>query len=118
MLETMPIQEKAQVQPVPASSKAEDPTTAAAAKSSGEAREEKQPDKDDVIELAANVKQNLKVIHDVDLQFSVHDASGQIMVTVREEATGEVIREIPPSEILNLAAKFDDMVGLLLDQKG
>ncbi|MFH1991817.1 MAG: flagellar protein FlaG [Pseudomonadota bacterium] len=67
--------------------------------------------------LAADVQKNLKVMHNVDLQFSVHEASGQTMIIVREESTGEVIREIPPEEILNLAAKFDEMIGLLFDKK-
>jgi len=40
------------------------------------------------------------------------------MVTVREESTGEVIREIPPSEMLDLAARIDEMVGLLFHQTG
>ncbi len=60
----------------------------------------------------------MKFISDVDLQFSVHEASGQVVVVVREESTGKVIREIPSTEVLNLAAKFDDMVGMLLDKKG
>ncbi|UCH01215.1 MAG: flagellar protein FlaG, partial [Deltaproteobacteria bacterium] len=37
---------------------------------------------------------------------------------VMEGSTGEVIREIPPVEILNLAAKLDEMVGLIFDQRG
>ena len=69
-------------------------------------------------EAVADIQKNLGMIHDVDLQFSVHEASGEIMVTVREESSGEVIREIPPSEMLDLAAKLGEMVGLLFDQTG
>jgi flagellar protein FlaG len=69
-------------------------------------------------ELVVSVQKNLKLIHDVDLQFSVHEASGEIMVTVSDQSTGEVIREIPPSEILNLSARLEQMVGLIFDQKG
>jgi flagellar protein FlaG len=68
-------------------------------------------------EVVGDIQRNLNMIHDVDLQFTVHEASGEIMVTVREESTGEVIREIPPSEMLDLAAKLGEMVGLLFDQK-
>ena len=66
----------------------------------------------------AHIQKNLSMIHNVDLQFSVHEDSGEIMVTVREESTGEVIREIPPSEMLDLAARIDEMVGLLFHQTG
>ena len=77
-----------------------------------------EPSVADLKELAADVQENLKVINDVDLQFSVHEASGQMMVEVREESTGKLIREIPAKEVLNLAAKFDEMVGLIMDRKG
>jgi len=76
------------------------------------------PDSDRLTELAADAQRNLKLMHNVDLQFSVHKASGQMMVIVREESTGKVIREIPPKEVLNLAAKFDELAGMLLDKKG
>jgi uncharacterized FlaG/YvyC family protein len=69
-------------------------------------------------DLAAEVQKNLKAMHDVDLKFSVHKSSGRIMVTIINETTGEKIREIPPTELLNLAAKFEEMIGILFDQKG
>jgi len=78
----------------------------------------KEPDLSRLTELVANVQKNLKMMHRVNLQFSVHKASGEIMVTVTDESTGEVIREIPPSEMLNIAAKLDAMIGLIFDQKG
>lgn len=68
--------------------------------------------------VVASVQKNLGMIHDVDLQFTVHEATGEMMVIVKEESTGEIIREIPPAEALNLAAKLNAMVGLLFDQKG
>jgi len=72
----------------------------------------------DLEELAADVQKNLNIMHNVDLRFSVHKASGQIMVTVIDESTGKVVREIPQSEILELAAKMDEMVGMIFDKKG
>lgn len=35
------------------------------------------------------------------------------MITVRGEATGEVIGEIPRSELLHPAATIDEMIGIL-----
>ena len=78
----------------------------------------KSPDLPDLEEMAADVKKNLNIMHNVDLRFSVHKASGQIMVTVIDESTGKVVREIPQSEILELAAKMDEMVGMIFDKKG
>jgi len=78
----------------------------------------KSPDLPDLEELAANVLKNLNIMHNVDLQFSVHKASGEMMITVVDEITGEVVREIPSQEILELAAKMDEMVGMIFDQTG
>ncbi len=84
----------------------------------GAAKPAQKPDSDRLTKLVADVQHNLKLMHNVDLQFSVHKASGQMMVVVREESTGKVIREIPPKEVLNLAAKFHELAGMLLDKKG
>ena len=78
---------------------------------------EEKPDFSDIANLVADAQRNLNVMHDIALKFSVHNSSGQTIVTVADKTTGEVIREIPSSEILNLAAKLDEMVGVLFDQK-
>ena len=78
----------------------------------------KRTDLPDLAELAADVQKNLNIMHNVDLRFSVHKASGQMMITVIDESNGKVVREIPPSEILELAAKMDEMVGMIFDKKG
>jgi flagellar protein FlaG len=68
--------------------------------------------------ITSSLKQSFELIHQVDLQFSVHKASGRTVVTVTDALTGEVIREVPPAELLNLAARLDEMIGLLFDQMG
>lgn len=78
----------------------------------------KRADLPELEELAADVQKNLNIMHQVDLRFSVHKASGQMMITVIDESTGRVVREIPQSEILELAAKMDEMVGMIFDKKG
>jgi len=69
-------------------------------------------------ELATDVQKNMNIIHNVNLKFSVNKESGRVMVTVTDEATGEVIREIPPEEIVRFAEKFDEMVGMIFDKRG
>ena len=42
-----------------------------------------------------DVHKDLNIIHNnVDLRFSVHEASDKIMVTIIDESTGVIIREI------------------------
>ena len=50
-----------------------------------------------------------------DLRIQVHKATGIIMVKVISQDDGKVIREIPPEEVLNLAAKMEEMMGVLYD---
>ena len=78
----------------------------------------KQPDLVKASEIVADVQKNMDLIHDTDLQFSVHGASGKVMIIVRDEDSREIIREIPRKDALDLAAKLDAMVGLIFDQKG
>lgn len=75
----------------------------------------KKPDSQQIKALVEDVQNKL---NNVDLHFSVHQSSGTIMVTVTEKASGKVIREIPSSETLHLAAKLDEMVGIIFNQKG
>ena len=68
--------------------------------------------------LAEDAQKNIDIIHNVKLQFTVNKDSGRVVITVTDEATGEVVREIPPSELVKFADKFDEMVGMIFDQKG
>lgn len=65
--------------------------------------------------LLDDLEQDFKMIHNVGLQFSLHEATGRTMVKVINKDTDDLIREIPPEEILDLAAKLDEMVGVLFD---
>ena len=67
--------------------------------------------------MADDLQNNLKVLHDVNLQFTVHQATGQVIVAVTDRKSGELIREIPSSEMLKLSAKLEEMMGLIFDQK-
>jgi len=60
---------------------------------------------------------DLEMLHSVGLSFSKHEATGRTIVKVVNKDTDELIREIPSEQILNMAAKFDEMVGILFDTK-
>jgi flagellar protein FlaG len=51
-----------------------------------------------------------------DLHLKVHGDTGKIMVQVFAKSDGKLIREIPPEELLNLAAKMEEMVGVLFSK--
>jgi flagellar protein FlaG len=85
----------------------------------GEKQAEKESiklDSSQMSELVADIKNEM--IRNVGLQFVVHEDTGRVVVTVIDESTGKVIREIPPSEVLKLAANLDKTIGIIFDQKG
>jgi flagellar protein FlaG len=51
------------------------------------------------------------------LQFRVDDATGRMVVSVTDAATGEVIRQVPDEEALRMAERIDASIGALLDEK-
>jgi flagellar protein FlaG len=56
-------------------------------------------------------------LRNVNLNFSVNQSSGQIVISVVDKDTGEVIREIPPEVLQDLATRFQKSVGLVFDHK-
>ncbi len=67
--------------------------------------------------MAEDLQNNLKVLHNINLQFSVHQTSGQVIVAVTDKDSGELIREIPSRELLKLYDNLEEMMGMLFDQK-
>lgn len=97
---------------------ADSPTNAAAPVTT---MAETDPEKDleRVSELVDAVQDSMEKIQQKNnhLLFSVHEKTDQVMVRVTNQESGEVIREIPSQEFLDLAAKFEQMVGLMFDMK-
>ena len=51
---------------------------------------------------------------DRDLNISFHD-DGQVVVRVTDPKTGDVIRQIPPERVLEVAESLDKIVGLFVN---
>jgi len=68
-------------------------------------------------EVVAGQQNEVKGLRNVKLNFAVYEDSGEIMVTVVDQDTGKVIREIPTKEALDLAAKLEEVAGLIFDKK-
>jgi flagellar protein FlaG len=53
------------------------------------------------------------------LNFSVDDATGRTIITVMDAETGEIVRQIPPAELLNLARRMAESLSppILLDTR-
>ncbi len=51
------------------------------------------------------------------LRFEVMDNPKMIVVKVENKQTGEIIRQIPPEEIVRLARNIEKLLGFLMDEK-
>ncbi|MGD9160919.1 MAG: flagellar protein FlaG [Desulfobacteraceae bacterium] len=51
-----------------------------------------------------------------DIKIQVHGDTGDIVVKVISEESGKIIRQIPSEELLDLAARMEEISGTLFDQ--
>ncbi len=50
-------------------------------------------------------------------EFSIHEATKEIVVKVIDKDTNEIIREIPNEKILDMVAKMWEMAGIFVDER-
>jgi len=67
------------------------------------------------VDKAVEQLQRYAVLHNINLDFSVHKATGRTVIKVIDANTEKVVREIPPEEILNLLVSIEQMTGHLLN---
>jgi flagellar protein FlaG len=66
-------------------------------------------------ELEETLK-NVKKFSGENLDFSVHEATKQLFVTVTDKETGRIVKQLPSEDLLDLRSRMQQMVkGLLLD---
>lgn len=68
-------------------------------------------------EMLKELEQDIEVMHNIGLKFAKHNDTGRTMIKVLDKVSDELIREIPSEEVLNLAAKIEEMIGILFDKK-
>jgi flagellar protein FlaG len=51
------------------------------------------------------------------LQFRVDESTGQMVVSICDASTGEVIRQVPGEEALRIAQRIENQLSTMLDEK-
>lgn len=74
------------------------------------------PSKEEVSNQIEGLNKWLQV-NNTHLKFQLHEKLNEYYVSIVNEQTNEVIREIPSKKILDMVAKIHEMVGLLVDEK-
>ena len=67
-------------------------------------------------QLAAELSSALNQ-HEGDFSISVDEDSGMIVVRITDAVTGEIVKQIPPRELLEADRSMERIVGLLVDDR-
>lgn len=54
---------------------------------------------------------------DARLVFRVDGESGKLVAEIRDYATGELVRQIPPEELMRVSKVISEYLGLLVDER-
>jgi flagellar protein FlaG len=84
----------------------------APAESKGSERQGKNPDDEKVKAAAEDIQKFFQSVKR-NLEFSVDESSGKVVVKVIASYSGEVVRQIPNEEVLKLAESLSDAGSLL-----
>ena len=75
-----------------------------------------EPSSDELHSAIAHIKQVIEVASGRQLSFSVDDTGKTLLVKIVGDQ-GEVIRQIPSQEVLDLRKRINALVGAFIDQK-
>lgn len=75
-----------------------------------------EPGREEVTKAVQQIQQAVQTMTR-SLQFSIDDESGKTVVTLTDSETGEVIRQVPSQEVIELASNIGRLQGMLVKQK-
>ncbi|WP_404322645.1 flagellar protein FlaG [Cytobacillus firmus] len=72
--------------------------------------------KEELTEVVGSMNEFLQASH-TSLKFVLHDELNEYYVTLVDDVTQEVVKEIPSKKMLDMYAAMTDFVGLMVDKK-
>lgn len=77
-----------------------------------------QPAPEQLQKAVEAMKQTIETKAPNSLAFSIDDSTGKTVVRISDAQTGEMIRQIPSEEMLEIARSLDKLQGMLLQEQG
>ncbi|MGN0485425.1 MAG: flagellar protein FlaG [Lachnospiraceae bacterium] len=65
----------------------------------------------------AVAEMNKRARGNTEVRYEIHDKMKSIMIKIVDKDTKKVVREYPPEETLDIAAKVLELAGILVDEK-
>ena len=105
--------------PIPPIAQGHKSTFKKAEKQGKEHQEEQQKDKPSSRDVNELVKETQNYLEDLNirLNFEVREETGEMVVRVLNKDTDELIRQIPPEDVIKLREKLVELRGVLFDTK-
>ena len=69
-----------------------------------------------LLQLADELNEHIHILN-TKISFLIDDNTGHTVIRISDRATDEVLREVPTQEMLKLAAKLSEVIGIILDKK-
>ena len=79
-----------------------------------EGEEKQQPNKK---QIASAVNRANDQLRKTGCQFSYHEGTKRVSITIVDKETNEIIKEIPPEETLEMVEKMWELAGIRVDEK-
>ena len=70
----------------------------------------------DLQSLTEDLNNHVKLFN-TKVSFSIDKATGQTVIHIRDAETDKILREVPAEDMLKLAAKLSEIIGIIIDKK-
>lgn len=74
------------------------------------------PSPEQVNSVVKELNEAMRIIS-TSLSFSIDQATGKTVIRVLDDETKQVIRQIPSEDLLRVAARITELLGVLFDEK-
>ncbi|MFW5829924.1 MAG: flagellar protein FlaG [Planctomycetota bacterium] len=72
---------------------------------------------DEVRSAAAELQQVIEVASGRELAFDIFEDTASLFVEISDRSSGEVIKQIPSEEVLQLRTRIQELVGVLVNEQ-
>lgn len=69
------------------------------------------------VKAAVDIANKVLFNNNTHLQFTIHEKTKDVLVKIINDATGEVVLEVPPEKLVDMVAKMCEIAGILIDEK-
>ncbi|MBR7118087.1 MAG: flagellar protein FlaG [Helicobacteraceae bacterium] len=70
-----------------------------------------------LLDLVKDLNKEMESIN-TDLMFDYEDSISSLVLTIKQKESGEIIRQIPTDEAMELMKKMRDIISIVLDTQG